>query len=109
MVDEEANSEEDVLEQESLKEISDFIEFVVRNNIKKNKENADRNIEIVKKYVLDGKKFTEIYEQGINDTSLQNIGRIVRKFKSDVKRILSSKNKGMEYILEGEWREMINN
>ena len=109
LVDEEANSEEDVLEQESLKEISDFIEFVVRNNIKKNKENADRNIEIVKKYVLDGKKFTEIYEQGINDTSLQNIGRIVRKFKSDVKRILSSKNKGMEYILEGEWREMINN
>lgn len=107
LVDEEANCEEDILEQESLKEINDFIEFVVRNNIKKNKENADRNIEIVKKHVLGGKKLTEIYEQGINDTSLQNVGRIVRKFKNDVKRILSSNNKGMEYILEGEWREMI--
>lgn len=107
LVDEEANSEEDILEQESLKEINDFIEFVVRSNIKKNKENADRNIEIVKKNILDGKKLTEIYEEGINDISLQNIGRIVRKFNKDAKRILSSKNKGMEYILEGEWREMI--
>ena len=109
LVDEEANSEKDMFEREALKEINDFIEFVVRNNIKKNKENADRNIEIVKKHILGGKKLTEIYEEGINDISLQNIGRIVRKFNKDAKRILSSKNKGMEYILEGEWREMINN
>ena len=83
--------------------------YLNKNNIKKNKENADRNIKIVKKNILDGKKLTEIYEEGINDISLQSIGGIVRKFKKDAKRILSSKNKGMEYILEGEWREMINN
>ena len=87
--------------------MNDFIEFVVRSNIKKNKDNADRNIKIVKKNILDGKKLTEIYEEGINDISVQSIGGIVRKFNKDAKRILSSKNKGMEYILEGEWREMI--
>lgn len=107
LVDEEAYCEEDIFKQESLKEINDFIEFVVRNNIKKNKENADRNIKIVKKNILDGKKLTEIYEEGINDISLQSIGGIVRKFKKDTKRILSSKNKGIEYITEGEWRELI--
>ena len=107
LVDEEASSEKDIFEQEALKEINDFIDFVIRSNIRKNKENADRNIEIVKKHILDGKKLTEISEQGNYDITLQNIGRIVRKFNKDAKEFLTSKNKGMEYILEGEWREWL--
>ena len=108
LIDEEASSEKDIFEREALKEINDFIEFVVRNNIKKNKENADRNIEIVKKHILGGKNLTTIFEQGNYDITLQSIGGIVRKFKNDVKKILSSKNKGVEYILEGEWRQLAN-
>ena len=108
LVDEEASSEKDIFEQEALKEINDFIDFIIISNMGKNKENANRNIEIVKRNILDGKKLTEISEEGNYDITLQNIGRIVRKFKNDVKKLLSSKNKGMEYILEGEWREMIN-
>lgn len=107
LVDEEASSEKDIFEQEALKEINDFIDFVIISNLKKNKENADRNIEIVKKHILDGKKLTEISEQGNYDITLQNIGRIVRKFNKDAKKFLTSKNKGMEYIIEGEWREWL--
>lgn len=108
LIDEEASSEKDIFEQEALKEINDFIDFIIRSNIGKNKENANRNIEIVKKSILDGKKLTEISEQGNYDITLQNIGRIVRKFNKDAKKFLTSKNKGMEYILEGEWRQLIN-
>lgn len=107
LIDEEASSEKDIFEQEALKEINDFIDFIIRSNIGKNKENANRNIEIVKKSILDGKKLTEISEQGNYDITLQNIGRIVRKFNKDAKKFLTSKNKGMEYILEGEWREWL--
>ena len=107
LVDEEASSEKDIFEQEALKEINDFIDFIIRSNIGKNKENANRNIEIVKKSILDGKKLTEISEQGNYDITLQNIGRIVRKFNKDAKKFLTSKNKGMEYIIEGEWREWL--
>ena len=107
LVDEEASSEKDIFEREALKEINDFIDFIIRSNIGKNKENANRNIEIVKKSILDGKKLTEISEEGSYDITLQNIGRIVRKFNKDAKKLLTSKNKGMEYITEGEWRELV--